>query len=518
MRKRRLSPKIAPRLTLNPLFSMFSFARFFLCASVFVSFFCLAGAAEKKKSSPARPNIVLMLADDLGYGDLSCYGASRVKTPNIDRLAAQGVRLADAHAPAAVCQPTRYGVLAGRYHWRAKRTGDGYYFQDNEILMPETFRRAGYATAAFGKWHLGWGLDPRWPSDLWDKPISHGPRQAGFDYTFMQASGHEWPPFVFVENEAVYKLDPSDPLEIVKENPSYWPYAGGQGSSRGAKAAHAAYDVERLDLTIAQRAGEWMAKQKQPFMLYLPFFAPHVPILPAREFQGSSQAGIYGDFVQQLDQAVGIVLDTLDRLGLAENTLVVFTSDNGGCHVQTAIAAGHNSNAHLLGLKTDAWEGGHRVPFVARWPGRIPVGAKSDALLSLTDLFPTFAAAAGVQLPRDAAPDGLNQLPVLRHPEGTPPIRGEMVYSGAALRSGDWVYLPKPNNMGAFGTFYFRSFGYQNSQYDADGKLLPDALPEQLYNLREDPSQKRNVLEEYPQVAAQMAERLRELKRQSRSR
>lgn len=477
-------------------------------------------AATSKSSVAKPPNVIIMLADDLGYGDLSCYGAVKIKTPNIDRLASQGVKFSDAHTPAPVCQPTRYGLLTGRYHWRGKRTGDGYYFQDNEILMPEVLRKNGYATAGFGKWHLGWGLDPEWPADLWSKPISHGPLQAGFDYYFGQASGHEWPPFVFIENDRVYKLDPADPVVIVKENPKYWPYAGGQGSSRGAKKAHSAYDVERLDLTIAQKACDWIdqVSKDKPFFVYLPFFAPHVPLMPSAQFKGSSQAGLYGDFIQQLDHAVGMVLEHLEKKGLAEDTLVVFTSDNGGCHVEEAVRLNHRSNGVLLGLKTDAWEGGHRVPFIARWPGRIPSDQSCDVLISLTDLFPTIAAAANIKLPRGAAPDGLNQLPVLEHPKEALSIRTEMVYCGNALRSGDWVFLPKPGNMGAFGTFYFKPFGYKNSQYDAEGKLLPDALPTQLYNLREDLSQSTNIVQKQPEIAAQMAERLRELTRQSKSR
>ena len=481
-----------------------------------------AAPEASKVRAPAvkPPNIVLMLADDLGYGDLSCYGATKIKTPNIDRLATQGVKFTDAQASASVCQPSRYGILTGRYYWRAKKTGDGYYFQDNEILMPEVMRKAGYSTAAFGKWHLGWGLDNTWASDLWSKPISQGPLQAGFDYFFGQASGHEWPPFVFIENDRVYKLDPSDPVIITKENPKYWPYAGGQGSSKGAKAAHAAYDVERLDLTMAQRACEWMGRQpkEKPFFVYMPFFAPHVPIMPAPEFKGTSQAGIYGDFVQQLDRAVGDVLDYLDKAALAENTLVIMTSDNGGCYVREAMELRHRPNGKLLGLKCDSWEGGHREPFIARWPARIPAGSVCDKLLCLTDIFPTVAAASGVALPRDAAPDGLNQLPILQHPVGTPAIRNEMVYNGNSLRSGDWVYLPASGSMGGFGTFYFKTFGYKNSQYDEEGNLLPSALPEQLYNLKDDPQQTTNVVESYPEIAKQMAARLKELKRQVKSR
>jgi arylsulfatase A-like enzyme len=489
-----------------------------------------AGAAATTPAPQvSRPNIIVMLADDLGYGDLGCYGATQIKTPNIDRLAAQGVRLMDAHATAAVCQPSRYAVLSGRYHWRAKNTGEGFYFQDDEVLMPAVFRDAGYATAALGKWHLGWNLPGKTTNQTWNRPITHGPNQAGFQYFFGQANGHEWPPLVWIENNAVYGHDPQDPLVISPVTPAYWPYAGNKaGSSAGATAAHAAYDVERLDLTLAERAGKWLEQKPkdQPFLLYMGMFAPHVPLMPAKEFRGTSQAGLYGDFVQQLDTAVGQVLDHLERLGLAENTLVILTSDNGGCYIDHAMAAGHRANGPLLGLKTDAWEGGHRVPFIARWPGRIPAGATSDALLSLSDIFPTVAAATDLKLPRGAAPDGLNQLPVLLHPTTPVPVRTEMIYTSAsmpgvpaqALRSGDWVYLPAPSSMGRFGTFYMGPLGYTNSNYSADGKLLPDAPRTQLYNLRTDPAQRVNRVKDFPEIAARMDAALAEMLRQRHAR
>ena len=471
-------------------------------------------AAERR----ARPNIVLMLTDDLGYGDVGFMGATKIRTPHIDRLAAEGLHLTDAHSPSAVCQPTRYAVLTGRNYGRSRRTGNGFYFQDNEILMPAVFRAHGYTTAIFGKWHLGWGLERQWPEGMWDAPISHGPNQAGFDYSFAQASGHEWPPFVFIENDRVYKGDPADPLIITRENPDPWPYAGGQGSSHGAAAAHAAYDVTRLDLEMAERAVKWIGEQEEPFFLYLPFFAPHVPLMPSEEFKGTSEAGLLGDFIQQLDHAVGMVLDALDEKGLAENTLVVFTSDNGGCYIQSAMDAGHNSMGPILGLKGDAWEGGHRVPFVVRWPGRIPAGTRSDHLLSLTDLFPTFAAAAGMVLPRNAAPDGVNQLPLWEQPGLPVSIRHEMIYDGRgnALRHGDWVYLPFQGAGGLFGTFYLEQMGFENS--DFEGNLLrPGAPPAQLYNLRDDLAQTTNLYHQHPEIASFLETRFLEIMRQSRS-
>ena len=486
----------------------------------------IASAAPKPKPAklppPPKPNIVLLLADDLGFGDVGCYGATLLKTPNIDKLAAEGVKFTDAHAPAAVCQPTRYGILAGRYHWRAQRTEPALYFAENEILLPQVLKDNGYNTAAFGKWHLGWGSGQPNNDAFWNGEITPGPLDTGFDYYFGVPHSHSQPPFVFIENTRIYKGDPADPLRLNKEQPSHWKHTMNSGGSAGAKAAHEACDMDRLDLTLAERASDFIAKQtkEKPFFIYLPFYAPHVPILPAKEFQGASQAEALGDFVQQLDHAVGMVMEALKKHGFDENTLVIFTSDNGGCHIVETMALGHNSSGPWLGLKTDTWEGGHRVPFIARWPGKIPADTTCDRLLSLTDLFPTFAAASGILLPKNAAPDGLNMLPLLEHPIDTPAIRTEMVYSGRgrALRSGDWVYMPYNGSGGLFGTFYFEKFGYSNSDHDAKGQLLDAAQPEQLYNLKDDPRQSTNVANKYPEVARQMAARFAEISRQAKSR
>ena len=470
-----------------------------------------------------KPNVVLILADDLGYGDLGCYGATKIKTPNIDRLATEGVRFTDAHAPAAVCQPSRYAILSGTYFMRARRQGEQtLYFHDGQVTLPSLLKSAGYRTAAIGKWHLGFGrgAEPNYNTEL--KP---GPLEVGFDSFFGCPRTHNEPPFVFVENHRVVGLDPADPLriiphdEVARRGLKDW----GWGASEGAKAAHTARPQPRIDLILADKAAQFIAeKRDQPFFLYLAFLAPHVPIAPAPEFQGTSQAGRYGDFIQQLDTCVGKVLEALNARGLTDNTLVFFTSDNGAVLHGEALAAGHRANSVLLGQKTDAWEGGHRVPFIARWPGRIPAGSKCDRLLGLTDLMASIAAAARVPLPAGAAPDSLNQLPVLTDPARAAAIRTEMLAQGTggyALRQGDWLYLPKQGSSGMtmqvppgapWGLPYAK-MGLNNSDVDAQGKSKPDASPAQLYNLRDDPRQSTNRFPAEPDLAKRLAARLEQL-------
>ncbi len=470
-----------------------------------------------------RPNIVLLLADDLGSGDVGCYGATKIKTPNIDRLAAEGVRLTDAHSPAAVCQPTRYAILSGTYFLRAQRQGQWtLYFHEGQVTLPGLLQAAGYRTAAIGKWHLGFGrgAEPDYNGEL--KP---GPLEIGFDYFFGCPRTHNEPPFVFVENHRLVGLDAADPIriiphdEVVRRGLKDWNW----GASEGAARAHAARPVDQIDLILADKALEFI-KQKSdaPFFLYLPFLAPHVPIAPHAAFQGTSQAGRYGDFIQQLDACVGKVLDALQAQGLADNTLVIFTSDNGAVLQREALQAGHRPNGDLLGQKTDAWEGGHRVPFLARWPGRIPAGSQAGQLLGLTDLMATLAAAAEVTVPPDAAPDSLNQLPVLTDPAGAPAVRSEFLVQGTggfALRQGEWMYLPQQGSCGMtvqvppaapWGQPYDK-LGLVNSDVDETGRVKADAPAVQLYNLTADPGQRTNVAAREPGRAAAMQQRLSEL-------
>lgn len=474
-----------------------------------------AGAAF---SGTQPPNVVLILADDLGYGDTGCYGATKIKTPNIDRLAEKGIRLTDAHASCSVCQPSRYALLSGRHYWRSTpNPGYSYYFDEGEILLPQLLRRAGYRTAGFGKWHLGFDYVP---FDI-NKPLTPGTKEAGFDYFFGLPRSCNEPPFVFFEDDHMYLGDPSDPLvmiphkRVVKLGLKDW----GWGQSRGAKAAHAARPQDRIDLILADRAVKYIERQSgdAPFFMYVPFVAPHYPIIPAKEFIGTSEAGLYGDFIQQLDFCTGQVLDALEKRGFSKNTLVIFTSDNGAVNMIEPLEKGHRANGKLLGQKTDAWDGGHRIPFIARWPGRIPEGETSGALLGLNDMLATVLAAAGVARPPQAGPDSLNQLPVL---EGKAKfVRTEMVYQGVlgfALRQGAWVYLPYQGS-GGFSTgkehwgVSYEKMGYENNFRDKTGKLLPGAPPAQLYRVDRDPSQRMNVILENPEKAQGMKTRLSQL-------
>lgn len=487
----------------------------------------LAAAAGFCSHVPAadKPSIVLIVADDLGYGDTGCYGATKIKTPNIDRLAGEGIRLTDAHAPAAVCQPSRYAILSGTYFMRAKRSGEqNLFFHDGQVTLPMLLKSAGYRTAAIGKWHLGFGrgTNPDYNAEL--KP---GPLEVGFGEFFGTPRTHNEPPFVFVENHRVVDSDPNDPIrivahdEVVKRGLQDW----GWGISEGGTKAHAARPTERIDLILAEKAAQFITRKSgEPFFLYLAFLAPHVPIAPSPEFQGTSRAGSYGDFVQQLDACVGKVLDSLQAGGIADNTLVIFTSDNGAVLHGDALEAGHHANGPLLGQKTDAWDGGHRVPFIARWPAHIPPGSQSDRLFGLTDLMATIAAAANVPLPTGAAPDSLNELPILTDPAQAPAIRSEMLMQGTggyALRQGDWVYLPKQGSCGMtvqlppvtpWGQPYAK-MGLSNSDVDAQGKIKPSAPADQLYHLGSDPSEENNITRTEPERAKEMRARLEELTR-----
>lgn len=463
-----------------------------------------------------RPNIVLIVADDLGYNDLGCYGATKIKTPCMDRLAAEGVRFTDAHSTAAVCNPSRYSILCGTYLWNSKRKSDDYslYFREGQVTLPSLLKSAGYRTAALGKWHNGFGRggDPDWNAEL--KP---GPLEIGFDSFFGLPKSHNEPPLVFVEDHFVVGLDPADPIRIDSTK-------GPHGEMSGGTKARAARPDERIDLILAEKAAAFFARQspETPFFLYLGFAAPHVPINPDGSFHDTSQAGRYGDFVQQLDHCTGIVLDALEKHGLSSNTFVILTSDNGAVLDGVATAKGHRSNGVLLGQKTDIWEGGHRVPLLARWPGRIPAATERQALLSQVDLMATVAEAAGVALPPGASPDGAGDLAAFTDPARAPVKRTEALFLGTGgrmLRQGDWIYFPKQGSGGMtvqvppgppWGQPYSK-LGLSNSDVTAEGGVKPDAPPAQLYNLHDDLSQAHNRLNAEPETAKRLADRFKEI-------
>lgn len=475
-----------------------------------------------------HPNIVLILADDLGYGDLGCYGATKVKTPNIDKLAGEGRRFTDAHSASSVCTPSRYALLTGEYPFRKNLWGpvmnpSPLVLDVSKPTLPGVLKRQGYATACFGKWHLGFGDQPMpdWNSDL--KP---GPLECGFDHYFGIPVVSSHPPFVWVEDHRVVGLDPADPLKYGgKPQTRIFPEKMLRPPISGGKAAHALYNEEEHGTTLTGKAMNWMRGQAGgPFFLY--FATPHIhhPFTPGAKFKGSSGCGPYGDFIQEFDWMVSEVMRTLDELKQRENTLVILTSDNGGMlnqGGQQAWNAGHRLNGSLLGFKFDAWEGGTRVPFIARWPGEIEAGSTSDQLICQIDLLTTFAALTGSET---RGPDSVNLLPaLLGQPEK--PVRDHLVLAPnqrthLALREGPWLYIGAQggggfngskrgdHNLGGGGALKFT--GEMNSDF-ADGKLMPDAPAQQLYNLADDLRQTKNVIREHPELAKRMSERLAEI-------
>jgi arylsulfatase A-like enzyme len=487
-------------------------------------------------AGPAKPNIVLIFVDDLGYGDTGMYGATKVKTPNIDRLASEGRRFADAHAASAVCTPSRYALLTGEYPFRKDIWGPApikspLLIDPAKTTLASLLKRQGYATACFGKWHLGFGDRP---APDWNADLKPGPLELGFDHFFGIPVVSSAPPHVWVEDHRVVGLDPKDPIVYGGvEQTEPFPAKGTRGIS-GGKAAHALYKDEELGTTLTAKATAWMREHAdQPFFLY--FATPHIhhPFTPGPRFKGTSHCGLYGDFVQELDWMIGEVLRTLDELKLRDNTLVIFSSDNGGMlnlSGQEAWRLGHRLNGHLLGFKFDAWEGGHRVPFIARWPGEIEAGSVSDQLICHVDFLATFAALTGASLTAADGADSINVLPAL---VGQPakPIRDQVVLAphkekNLALREGRWLYIGaqggggftgnKPGDHALGGPAALQFTGEKNSDI-ADGKIKADAPAAQLYDLETDLAQTHNVIREHPEQAAQMAEHLAELRRQLRS-
>jgi arylsulfatase A len=497
----------------------------------------LAPLAVLTAAEHPTPNIVLILADDLGYGDVGCYGATKVKTPNIDRLASEGRRFTDAHSASAVCTPSRYALLTGEYPFRKDLWGpvmnpSPLVIDSSRTTLASLLKRRGYSTACFGKWHLGFGNKTK-PD--WNKDLKPGPLELGFDHYFGIPVVNSHPPFVWVEDHRVLGLNPADPLVYGgKEITRDFPEKMLQPAMSGAKAAHALYKDEEVGASLTEKSLAWIReKHDKPFFLY--FATPHIhhPFTPGARFKGSSAAGRYGDFIQELDWMVGEVMRTLDELRLRENTLVILTSDNGGMlnqGGQDAWKAGHRLNGDRLGFKFDAWEGGHRVPFIARWPGKIEAGSTSAQLICHVDLLATFASLTGSSLTGKDGPDSFDILPAF---VGDPAnaIRDQAVFSPnkkthLALRDGRWLYIGaqggggfngnKVGEHGLGGPAALKFTGERNSDVE-NGKLIADAPRAQLYDLDADPSQSRNIIREHPEQAVRLAKLLDAIQRQPRS-
>ncbi len=492
-----------------------------LCASVV---FPLAAAAR-------NPNILLVYADDLGYGDLGCYNPnSKIPTPNLDRLAAQGVRFTDGHSSSGICTPSRYALLTGRYHWRdfhgIVNAFGSSVFKPERLTLPEMLQAAGYTTACIGKWHLGWewdairkpGAKPQgddakikvWGPEAfdWSKSIPGGPLAHGFDYYFGDTVIN-FPPYCWIENDKVVAAP-----DTLMDTAKWKPIKEGNWECRPGPMITGWDPYENIPETT-RRGVRYIHSRKdseQPFFLYFAYPSPHAPIIPNDEFDGKSGAGPYGDFVYETDHSIGQLLRALEESGQAENTIVIFSADNGAEHYAYARDEkfGHWSSEPLRGLKRDFYEGGHRVPFLIKWPGVTRAGAVCDALVSQIDFMATFAAALGCALPADAAEDSHNLLPLLKGE--TASVRSIHVHNTSvnryAVRHGDWVLVDSKD-------------GYvsrRDSAWEARHGYPPDDKePVELYNLKTDLAQKRNVAGEYPERVAQLQSLLKKIREQGHS-
>jgi arylsulfatase A len=450
------------------------------------------------------PNIVFILADDLGYGDLRCYNPNgKILTPHLDRMAAEGMRFTDAHSASAVCTPTRYGLLTGRYCWRSRlKNGvlggwSPHLIEEGRMTVASLLRERGYVTACVGKWHLGmdWpaagnfgdAIEParRWQDIDFARPAARGPLDCGFTEFFGISASLDMPPFAFLRGDRL-----TAPLTATR---TYLRAGPAAENFHGEQVVSALRD-EAVSFITAR------ATDRRPFFLYLPLTSPHTPVLPSAAWQGKSEVGPYGDFVMETDAAAGSVLDALKTHGLDRDTLVIFTSDNGAtpdnAGTRTKRAAGHDSNAPWRGTKSDIWEGGHRVPFIARWPGHTPAGAECRDLICLNTLLTTAAGLTGAAVD---APDSHSIAPWLRGAKPDQPTHPFIIHHSIegmfAIRRGDWKLIA----------------GRDSGGWSKDP---PVGAAGQLYNLASDPGEKDNRYEHEPALVAELSALLEKCRRE----
>ncbi len=476
-----------------------------------------------------HPNIIYILADDMGFGDVRCNNEGcRIPTPNLDRLAKRGMRFTDAHSGSSVCTPSRYNILTGRYAWRSRlKRGivwqwDGSLIEPGRKTVADFLREQGYHTSCIGKWHLGWDwptLDGRHPNETllfgemnqpareafcsqidFTKPIPGGPIDRGFDYYFG-VDVPNFPPYAWFENDRLT----AQPTEM--KPPEMYGRLG---------PAVPGWSLERMLPGFASRSVELIESRVaggQPFFLYLALTAPHSPICPKEQFRGKSGIGAYGDFVCEVDWVVGQIMSALERTGLDGNTLLIFASDNGpetrtpddeGAYERIR-NTGHFSMGHLRGIKRDTWEGGHRVPMIAAWPGVIPHGSCCGQTVCLGDLFATCAEIIGAEQPANAAEDSVSMLPLLRG-QVDRPTRRHLVHRSAngkfAIRMGHWIFSDAPTGSDNVEPDWFKQMrGY--TDHDCPGEL---------FDLNADPSERYNLYREHPEIVKQMSATLERIK------
>ena len=462
-------------------------------------------SAEEQSLSPdlVRPNIVFILADDMGYGDPQCYNPdSKIPTPHIDRLAAEGVRFTDAHSPGPWCVPSRYGLLTGQYPIRAQLNWQKRALIDpQQLTLASLLRRNGYRTACVGKWHLGFDGVDDWATFRSDQELPGGPVDHGFDSFFGMYASLDIPPYFYIEGNRPV----APPTEKVAANQSEDATTTISGAFWRAGNIAPGFAFEEVLPTFTQKAIEFLDDQptqsEQPFFLYVPLTAPHTPWVPTEAFAGKSKVGEYGDFTMQVDDVVGQLLRALEDNGQLDNTLIIFASDNGPVWFEADVDQyDHRSVAHLRGMKVDHWEGGHRIPFVARWPDQIPAGTVRNDLLCFTDMLATVATAVGDSLPEADQLDSHNLLPAFRNETLAQPIRQELIIGEQVVRQGDWKLIVGGGKGGL------------HQRYGPDASEAPADPPNELYNLRDDLAETNNLYETNPEKADELATILQEMK------
>lgn len=477
-----------------------------------------------------QPNILILYADDLGYGDLNIQNAeSKIPTPNLDRLAREGMRFTDGHSSSGICTPSRYALLTGRHHWRdfhgIVNALGGSVFKPERLTMPEMLQERGYQTACIGKWHLGWDWNAIKKPDAkpvgnarrrafrpsafdWTKPIPDGPLAHGFDHYFGDTVIN-FPPYAWIENDKVVKAP-----DVMMDSSKWKPIKEGNWECRPGPMV-SDWDPYAVLPTLAEKGVEYIKAQKEsgkPFFLYFAFPSPHAPIIPNDQFDGKSTAGPYGDFVYETDDVCGRLLKALEDSGQADNTIVIFTADNGPEHYAYARDAkfDHWSARPFRGLKRDIYEGGHHVPFLIKWPGLTKPGEVSSALVSQIDIMATLAAMLDFDLPDDAAEDSHNLLPLLKGEAES--VRDTHVHNtfanSYAIRHGDWLLI---NAKTGYHSRHDPAWE-KRRDYPADNNKQVE-----LYNFSDDIRQRQDLADKHPDKVAELQSLLKTIREQGHS-
>lgn len=491
---------------------------------LFVFTICLAVTSVDAKP---KPNIVILYADDMGFGDVSSQNSnSKVQTPHLDRMAAQGMRFTDGHSSSGICTPSRYALLTGRYHWRKFHGIVGVFgksaFSKERLTMPEMLKQSGYETACIGKWHLGWNWLPvrkksadkngkfsnHFTDFDWSKQIPDGPLDHGFDYYFGDTVIN-FPPYAWIENDKLVKFP-----DTMMDTSKWKPIKEGRWECRPGPMV-SDWDPYEVFPTLTKKSEDYIRSRKgneKPFFLYFPFPCPHAPIIPNDEFDGKSQAGPYGDFIVQTDAAVGRIIKALEESGHAQNTIVIFTADNGPEKYAYARSKNykHWSAEPFRGLKRDIYEGGHHVPFIVKWPEEIKGGQTFGGLVSQIDIMATIADIVEYDLPNEAAEDSMNLYPawVGDSSDGRTSHVHNTFANKFALRHGDWVLINSKDGY---------SSG-RNAEWESARDYPKDnQLKSELYNVKLDPGQKNDLAKANPELVKELSMHLNKLRNSTRS-